>query len=403
MKNLLPQLHDFTNWSPTSGQTPRFTNETGILGIYGDANRYSFGKWKAAVPVCVDIIYEAAVEFNAEDAISVYMLINWLDNEGNYIRREYPDREEDVGNGWTRLCRKVCAPPGAVDMEIELTFYGSGSVRWRNPVFYETDSDPSRPVRVASAFFVPRYSLEKNLEIMLDLADLAGQKQADVLLFTESGYDRGIMPISAKGVSFPGEITDRFSEKAIKYKCNILVNLTEEENGFYFNSTALIDRSGQIIGKYRKTHLPKCELEIGFSHGDELPVFDMDFGKVGVLTCFDIEFFEAGRILRNKGAEIIFVPTIGNYLMNSQMQAKWQGLYIVVSGAHVPQPSRIINPNGEIIADVDGTEDGLAFAEIDLSLGTFSQGTGFWPAVSDARNALFWNRRFDCYQTEIRK
>ena len=397
MKNLLPQLNEFTNWSPTPGQTPNFIQEPGILVINGNGNRYSYGKWKGTVPVQAGTVYEAAVEFHAEDAISVYMLINWRDKNGDYLCREFPDREMKTEDGWIHLCRKVCAPEEAVDAEIELTFYGPGVAKWRNPIMYETDPAPSRPVRIASAFFVPRYSLEENLKVMLDLADQAGQKQADVLLFTESGYDRGIMPISAKGVSFPGEITDHFSEKAKKYRCNILVNLAEEENGFYFNSTALIDRSGNIIGKYRKTHLPKCELEIGFSHGDELPVFDMDFGKVGVLTCFDIEFFEAGRVLRNKGAEIIFVPTIGNYLMNSQMQAKWHGLYVVVSGAHVPQPSRIIGPNGEIIADVDGTEDGLAFAEIDLSKGTYDQGTGFWPAVSDSRNALFWNRCEELY------
>jgi len=397
MKNLLPQIDEFKSWSPTPGQMPRVIVEPGVMVMDGGGNRYSFGKLTGTVQVNIGTVYEAAAEYFAEDAISVYMLINWRDINGEYLCREYPDRETVTEDGWTRLFRKVCAPEGAVDVEIELTFYGPGFVKWRNPVLYEAERDPSRPVKIASAFFVPRYSLEENLKVMLDLADRAGKMQADVLLFTESGYDRGIMPISAKGVSFPGDITDRFSEKAKKYNCYILVNLAEEENGFYFNSTALIDRSGNIIGKYRKTHLPKCELEIGFSHGDELPVFDMDFGKVGVLTCFDIEFFEAGRFLRNKGAEIIFVPTIGNYLMNSQMQAKWHGLYVVVSGAHVPQPSRIIGPNGEIIADVDGTEDGLAFAEIDLSKGTYDQGTGFWPAVSDSRNALFWNRREELY------
>ena len=399
LKNLLPELHDFKSWSPTPGQTPKFIMEPGILGIHGENDPHRYGKWTATIPIRAGVTYKAAVEFKAKDAVMVYMLVNWRDKNGDYIRREYPDQNIELDSGWTRLCRRVCTPEDAVGAEIELAFCGPGSVRWRNAEFIETDAVVSRPVRIASAFFKPRYDLDKNLDIMLSLADRAGQMRADVLLFTESGYDRGIMPISAKAVSFPGVITDLFSEKAKTHNCNILVNLTEEDGGSYFNSTAVIDRSGKIVGKYQKVHLPICELESGFSHGGELPVFAMDFGTIGILTCFDIEFFEAGRTLRNKGAEIIFIPTIGNYLMNSQMQAKWQGLHVVVSGAHPPQPSRIINHNGDIVADVDGTADGLAFAEIDLAEGTYSQGTGFWPAVSDARNALFMSRREDVYCT----
>ena len=116
-----------------------------------------------------------------------------------------------------------------------------------------------------------------------------------------------------------------------------------------------------------------------------------------MLICFDLEFFEAGRILKQNGAEIIFVPTIGNYMLQSQILAKWNGVYVVVSGCDSPSPSRIIDPNGEIIAAADGCEDSLAFCEIDLSEGYYKPGTGFWPAVSDAKNALDKKRRTDIY------
>jgi len=400
MDNLLPHLNEFTNWSPTTGQTPKFFKESEILGICGEGNPNNFGKWTTIVPVCVGMTYEAVGEYKADDPASVYMLVNWRDKDGEYIQRDFPDLIDGFGSGedgWVRLCCKACAPEGAIGAEIELTFNGPGRVLWRNVAFYKTDPVVPRPVRIASTFFTPRYDLTKNLDVMLELADQAGQMQADVILFTESGYDRGIMPIEAKVVSFPGDITDKFAEKAVEYNSNILVNLTEEENGIFFNTTAWIDRTGKIAGKYRKVHLPISEQEIGFSRGDGLPVFETDIGTAGILTCYDIDFFESGRTLRNKGAEIVFVPTIGNYLMSSQMQAKWNGFYVVVSGAHVPQPSRIINPNGEIIAAADGTTDGLAFAEIDLSEGTHVQGMGFWPAVSDARNAMLWQRREDLY------
>jgi predicted amidohydrolase len=398
MTNLLPELNNFMSWSPTPGQTPKFIKEPGILGICGGGNSYRFGKWTGTAAVRAGATYEAAVEFMENDAGAAYMLLNWRDSEGKSIRREYPDQRIESGGGWVRLCRTAQAPGDAFEAEVELSLTGPGSVRWRNASFIERDEVTPRPVRIASAFFEPRRKLDKNMEVMLELADRAGEQKADVLLFTESGYDRGVTPISVKGVSIPGDVTGRFSEKARQYQCNILVNLTEEEDGFYFNTTVLIDRTGRLIGKYRKVHLPTGEQESGYSPGNELPVFEMDFGKVGVLTCFDIEFFEAGRVLRNKGAEIIFLPTIGNYLMNSQMQARWHGLYVVVSGAHPPHPSRIIDPHGELIASVDGEADGIAFAEINLAEGIYCQGTGFWPAVSDARNSLFWKRRKGLYQ-----
>jgi len=80
------------------------------------------------------------------------------------------------------------------------------------------------------------------------------------------------------------------------------------------------------------------------------------------------------------------------------MYAKWNGVYVVVAGSdRGPSPSRIISPNGEIIADLDDGSDGIAFAEIDLNEGCYKQGTGFWPAESDAKVSLIKKRREDLY------
>ncbi len=86
----------------------------------------------------------------------------------------------------------------------------------------------------------------------------------------------------------------------------------EKEGSLIYNTGVLMDRGGNIAGKYRKVQLPLAEAEFGVTPGCEFPVFDTDFGKIGILICFDHFFPEPARILSYNGAEIIFVPTIGN-------------------------------------------------------------------------------------------
>ncbi|VAW18019.1 hypothetical protein MNBD_BACTEROID01-2122 [hydrothermal vent metagenome] len=75
----------------------------------------------------------------------------------------------------------------------------------------------------------------------------------------------------------------------------------------------LIDRKGQIVGKYHKTHLTVREQFIkSISPGNEYPVFRTDFGKVGLMVCYDNHFPEVARILAVKGAELIAYPSMGD-------------------------------------------------------------------------------------------
>lgn len=412
--NLLPNAESFTFWSPTDAQTPVFFKEDhGVLGAQCINKPHCFGKWIGRAAIQAGETYTAAVECSVEnmpmsaghDANNVYAMLNWLNKDGTYLRREYLEvawQPEGSPHNWIHMTCTTAAPENAVTAEIELTLSTPGTVRWRNNSLTEAYPIRPRPVRIASAFFTPRRNLALNLETMLALADQAGQMQADVLLFTESCYDRGVTPIQAKAVPIPSagpdDVLGQLGAKAKQYSCNILVNITECENGFFFNSTVLLDRNGQYIGKYRKSHLPIVEKEAGFSPGNELPVFVTDFATIGVMTCFDLAFMDIGRTLRNKGAQLIFVPTIGNFMLYSQMLAKDTGMYVVVSGGDMPHPSRIINPNGDIIACVDGTADGIAFMEIDLSKNFYSPGTGFFPAASNARNALYNQRRHELYR-----
>jgi predicted amidohydrolase len=77
-----------------------------------------------------------------------------------------------------------------------------------------------------------------------------------------------------------------------------------------FNSAVLIDRAGKVVGRYDKIRPTEGELEKQVSPGPvDPPVFETDFGRIGIQICFDVNWHEQWRTLREKGARLIFFPS----------------------------------------------------------------------------------------------
>lgn len=104
-----------------------------------------------------------------------------------------------------------------------------------------------------------------------------------------------------------------FSEMAKKYNVVLPISFFEKSGNCYFNSLAMIDADGTILGLYRKSHIPtgECyEEKFYFTPGDTgFKVFKTKFGRVGCGICWDQWFPETARILALKGAELLFFPT----------------------------------------------------------------------------------------------
>lgn len=150
--------------------------------------------------------------------------------------------------------------------------------------------------------------------------DRAGQDGAQLVVFPE--YVLGRIPV-------PGPTTDRLAAAAAANRIYVIVGCWElYDDGGYANTALIFDRAGKIAGKYNKTHAavdhfegsppwskpPSGKDESWFIQNDpewtmhkgsELPVFEFDFGKVGIMTCYDGWFPEPPRILSLKGAELI--------------------------------------------------------------------------------------------------
>jgi predicted amidohydrolase len=105
------------------------------------------------------------------------------------------------------------------------------------------------------------------------------------------------------------EIANKLSRLAVSYNVNIITgSMPEMIKGELYNVGYLCRRDG-TMERYEKIHVTPDEDRVwGLKGGDQIKVFDTDAGKIGVLICYDVEFPELGRILAEKGMEILFVP-----------------------------------------------------------------------------------------------
>jgi predicted amidohydrolase len=95
----------------------------------------------------------------------------------------------------------------------------------------------------------------------------------------------------------PGPTTEFLGEIAKNHKIYIVAGILEKEGKTVYNTAIMIDRNGELAGKYRKVSLPREEIEGGVTPGVSFPVFKTDFGTVGMMICWDVTFPEAARTL----------------------------------------------------------------------------------------------------------
>lgn len=129
-------------------------------------------------------------------------------------------------------------------------------------------------------------------------------------LFHVAQLTGGRPPVSEAAEDGSGRVITPFQDFAKKNHCYLICPIYTTENNKYYNAAMLIDRNGKIMGEYRKIHPTAGEVEKGISPGPvDPPVFNTDFGTIGVQICYDIEWYAGWNSLVEKGAEIIFWPS----------------------------------------------------------------------------------------------
>lgn len=217
-------------------------------------------------------------------------------------------------------------------------------------------------------------------------AALVGQaaQDADLILLPEiwaTGYfsfDKYI----EEAEPLDGPLVRRFAQKAREHGVYLFAgSFVEVRDGKYYNTSILFDRQGRLVGTYEKTHLFRYGSQEGelLTRGDGAKVFDTEFGKVGLTTCYDLRFPELYRQQVDMGADMFLVTSAWPHqrlehwkLFNATRALENQCFLIscncvgttrsVLLGGH----SSIVDPWGVVRAS-GGEHETIVKAEIDPS------------------------------------
>ncbi|HEY1793976.1 MAG TPA: carbon-nitrogen hydrolase family protein [Opitutaceae bacterium] len=166
------------------------------------------------------------------------------------------------------------------------------------------------------------------------------------------------------------DVQDRIARCARSHGCYMVVPVLMREEGAparYSNAAVLAGRDGRVVGIYRKVHpvAPQGtdDLEGGTTPGPGFPVFDCDFGRLGIQICFDMTYSDGWSSLARQGAEIVAMPSASAESVRPSFYALQYGYYIV--SATSQDNAAVYSPLGLIEANV--TKPSVLVDEIDLS------------------------------------
>jgi predicted amidohydrolase len=264
------------------------------------------------------------------------------------------------------------------------------------------------------------------LAAALELIDRAAEVGSDAVLLPEliNIYELGGVDVDLAVQAGPRLVTlkERVAEKAARHAMYVILPVAEARNDGLYNTSIIFGRDGKIIGAYDKTHISQPErLQYPrMQAGDSLPTFDLDFGRIAIMTCYDCSFPEVATTYALKGTEVLFYPRWqsgpSEIFFEIQMRARAldNSLFLVSSSFGVApgvawKPgmlfgrSCIIGRDGTILSDA-GHEAGLATTVVDLDRAMLvecldaSQGEGL---IRNIRELLQEDRRPELYQYRV--
>lgn len=254
-------------------------------------------------------------------------------------------------------------------------------------------------VKVAITQFSMFSNYEENIKKAKNLVQNAAKNGANVILLPElfegkyfcqaedyANFDLAEEVMTSKTIK-------AFQEVAKENNVVLPISFFERSSNSYFNSMAMIDSDGSLLGVYRKSHIPtgECyEEKFYFTPGDTgFKTFKTHFGVIGVGICWDQWFPEAARIMALQGAELLLYPTaIGSEpVLPKDSKPHWQNVMKGHAAANmVPVlasnrvgvekakdsemkffgSSFICDNHGEMIVEMNREEEGFRTASFDL-------------------------------------
>ena len=189
---------------------------------------------------------------------------------------------------------------GDSDIRVLYRFNPGGEVKIRSISF-----TPAEPVKPRWARFACTQDTIKSRQEMTSIAGQASKEKADLLLFYENVAQSG--PEAMDGDSLMAV----FSQLAAKHRMYVgaSIYIVDKTDGKKYNRGVVYDRSGKLAGVYDKIHpySPEVNWE-GITPGTKTDIIETDFGKVGMIICYDSWFTDVAQLFALKGAEVILFP-----------------------------------------------------------------------------------------------
>jgi predicted amidohydrolase len=358
------------------------------LGLAGRGSEAVDGRWVRRQPVVAGkhYVFHAEVRFQnvATPARSLLARVLWLDSSGKQIgEAEFPlTNPVATADGWTVLSSVYQVPGSATQAQLELHFRwaAQGTAVWRRASLTQTKPPAARKVRLATVNHRPQKSKspQENLVQFAGLVAEAARQKADIVCLPEGitliGTGKKYVDVAEP---IPGPSTSFLGQHAKKHHLYIVAGLYERAGPVVYNTSVLLGRDGALVGKYRKVCLPREEIDGGMTPGADYPVFDTDFGRIGMMICWDVSYPEVARELAARGAEVIFLPIAGGNEVLVRARAIENQLHLVASGYDIP--SAIYDRAGQALATARKDPEVLV-REVDLNARHLWYWIGDWRA-----------------------
>jgi predicted amidohydrolase len=240
---------------------------------------------------------------------------------------------------------------------------------------------PPRKMVIGTAIYGPygKYpGLDERLKVLTGLVESMvsqAEKQypgrgLDLAVLPETALTSNNGPARDRAIPLQGKVQEAFGALARKHKTYLLIPLdlagVDSRGAFCSNAAVLFDRRGEVVGIYRKVHpvavVNTDELEGGTTPGQDYPVFECDFGKLGVQICWDLQFDDGWDALARAGAEIVAWPTASPATVLPSARAVQHRYYVVSStwrdNATIYEPTgmvaaRIVPPDKVLVHELD--------------------------------------------------